>query len=447
MRRLAAILTTIACIVPLSANADDWSDPDYAERDFQNGVDSCQRFGDYIDPAWQAEAAQEYATHRPGQLQRQAQDPTHPAVSLGSVPLWDTGEIESWQRLRELEAAGRVREVSFRARTGAVLRGHVWRPAAPGTYPVISITPGSVQATEADYHWAGAALSDAGYLVLTFDAQGQGQSSTLGSRDLGPAEAPTTEGVPAQQDVNFLDVTVDAIEFVRSRPAQPHLFAFANDAANGIDVVNPYWQQVEYLDANTINLGLAGHSYGAEGVTYAQDPSHNVLNVRQIRTIVAWDNLNTGYTPNVPAMGQNGESFVFPSVNPNRPDPESKKGAFNAWRAAGIDTMQIAPLAATHMEWGFHPPACGSSWGNDIATRYTIAWFDKYLKQDPTADARLLTKQYMTANNPNCGGNANCYSIYLKSAYAFRDAGGVMRACDDMTHIANATPCPDTDTP
>lgn len=144
-------------------------------------------------------------------------------------------------------------------------------------------------------------------------------------------------------------------------------------------------------------------------------------------------------------MGQNGESFVQPSFNFSRPNPEAKKGAFNAWRSAGIDTMQIAPLAATHMEWGFHPPACGSNWGNAIATHYSMAWFDKYLKADPTADERLLTKQYLTPNNPRCGNNANCYSIYYKSAYHFRDADGVLRACDDMAHIANQTPCPDTD--
>src|SRR5688572_28361414 len=97
------------------------------------------------------------------------------------------------------------------------------------------------------------------------------------------------------------------------------------------------------------------------------------------------------------------------------------------------------------MEWGFHPPACGSSWGNAIAQHYTTAWFDKYLKHHPTADARLLTKQYTAPNNPRCGNNKHCYSIYYKSAYAFRDDGGVSRACDDIAHIAVAAACPDTD--
>jgi hypothetical protein len=445
MRKFLAAAAAVTVLVPAGAQANDYSDSAYRSRDQKNFTDSCPRFTRYMTPQHQQAAIEEYATHRPDQLQRQAQDPTHPAGSLGSVPTWDTGEIPTWRSYRELRAANLVQPVSFRARTGAVLRGHVWRPATEGVFPVVSITPGSVQATEADYYWAGTALSRAGYVVLTFDAQGQGQSGTFGNEDLGPAERPTTEGVPFQQDVNFLHATIDAISFVLARPERPHSYAFARDAASGIDVVNPYWSQIEYLADGRANLGLAGHSYGAQGVSFAQDPTRNTENVGHIRTIVAWDNLSASYTPNVPAMGQNGESFVTPSFNYSRPNPEGKKGAFNKWRTAGVDTMQIAPLAATHMEWGFHPPACGSNWGNAIATYYTLAWFDKYLKQDPTADARLLTKQYLTPSNPRCGNNANCYSIYYKSAYAFRDADGVLRSCDDMAHIANKTPCPDTD--
>jgi hypothetical protein len=254
--------------------------------------------------------------------------------------------------------------------------------------------------------------------------------------------------VPFQQAVNFHEMTVDALEFLLSTPARPLRFAFAGDADAGYDVYDPFHAAIEYLPNGDANVGLAGHSFGASGVTFAQDPAHNDLNVEHIRTIVAWDNLAADYTPRVPAMGQNGESFVEPSFHTNRPDPEEKKAAFNKWRTAGLDTMQIAPRAATHLEWSFVPvlPLAASSWGNDIVAFYTLAWFDKYLRHDPTADARLLTKSFNEPNNAACEGNDGCYSIYFKSAYSFHDAAGALHECDDLAHIADpGESCPDTD--
>ncbi|MFY9585936.1 MAG: hypothetical protein WAT66_00620, partial [Actinomycetota bacterium] len=111
-------------------------------------------------------------------------------------------------------------------------------------------------------------------------------------------------------------------------------------------------------------------------------------------------------------------------------------------------SMQIAPRAATHLEWSFVPtlPLAASSWGNDIVAFYTLAWFDKYLRHDASADARLLTKAYGAPDNDACGGNDGCYSIYFKNAYVFHDAGGTLHECDDVAHIADpAETCPDTD--
>ena len=108
-----------------------------------------------------------------------------------------------------------------------------------------------------------------------------------------------------------------------STPAKPLRYAFGSDAASGYDVFNPFWDAIQYLPDGFANVGLAGHSFGASGVTYAQDPAQNTLNVENIRTVVAWDNLSPDFTPHVPAMGQNGESFVQPSIHFSRPDPDS----------------------------------------------------------------------------------------------------------------------------
>ena len=166
---------------------------------------------------------------------------------------------------------GLVRPVLFTARDGATISGHVWATiAGPAKRPGVVITDGSVQADEQMYWYLAQTLAKEGYVVLTFDPQGQGQSDTLG-------QAPDTlEGVPAQPTgTPFYDGTEDAIDFFLSTPTHPYApvpscttgtsHAAKQNArvAQGLDAgYNPFWQ---LLDPG--ELGLAGHSYGAAGVS------------------------------------------------------------------------------------------------------------------------------------------------------------------------------------
>ena len=61
------------------------------------------------------------------------------------------------------------------------VRPRVGDGGRPGARPGIVIVNGSVQADEQMYWYAAQALAKAGYVVLTFDPQGQGQSDTLGA--------------------------------------------------------------------------------------------------------------------------------------------------------------------------------------------------------------------------------------------------------------------------
>jgi hypothetical protein len=74
-----------------------------------------------------------------------------------------------------------VKPVLFTARNGSTLSGHVWTSdACTKQCPGIVITNGSVQAPEELYWYIAADLARAGYVVMTWDPQGQGFSDTYG---------------------------------------------------------------------------------------------------------------------------------------------------------------------------------------------------------------------------------------------------------------------------
>src|SRR4051812_10160541 len=223
----------------------------------------------------------------------------HPEREFASDLCWNGGDGCAGDA-RLYRWPGLVAPVLFPARNGATLSGHVWAtPAGPASRPGVLITNGSVQAAEQMYWYAAQALAKAGYVVLTFDPQGQGQSDTLGEVvDRG-------EGVPAQSDGRpFFDGTEDAVNFFFSTPTQPyvpvkscstgtsHAAKQARRAAAGLDAAyNPFYALLNG------KLGLAGHSYGAAGVSYIGqwDP--------RVSAIVAWDNLAA------PSPGTNSGSF------------------------------------------------------------------------------------------------------------------------------------------
>jgi dienelactone hydrolase len=309
---------------------------------------------------------------------------------------------------------GLVEPVLWTARNGATISGHVWATrSGPAQRPGVVITNGSLQADEQMYWYAAQVLAKAGYVVLTWDPQGQGRSDV-------PGEGPdANEGVPAQSDGRpFYDGTVDALDFFLSTPRHPftprpscetgtsHAPKHQRRVAAGLNSAhNPF---AHLLDRGRI--GLAGHSYGAAGVSYVGqwDP--------RVKAIVAWDNLGApdpgvglGARPcpsdpearrpapiTRPALGLSADYGLIATPYTADPDPLAKSAQSLEYSRAGVDTGQLVIRGGTHYEFSFIPnPAFGATLrGADLTAWYTTAWFDRYVKGDPTADARLLTARW-----------------------------------------------------
>jgi dienelactone hydrolase len=369
----------------------------------------------------------------------------------GDVRLYD------WQK----NGYGIVQPVFFTARNGATLSGHVWATrSGPAKRPGVVITNGSVQADEQLYWFAAQALAKDGYVVLTFDPQGQGQSDTPGEG------ADQQEGVPAQSDGRpFFDGTEDAVNFFLSTQARP--YAPVPSCSTGTSHAAKQTARVERGLDNAYNpfsaildgrrIGLAGHSYGAAGVSYiAQwDP--------RVKAVVAWDNLGAP-DPNrpfgnsggpieqpcpanpaarsavpitKPGLGLSADYGLPPTPNTAQPNPTAKSTQSFAYSAAGVDSGELIIRGGSHLDFDFIPNvAFGASLrGADLITWYTNAWFDKYVKGDPAADRRLLTTRWRsdsTEGGVDPNHDPNMFSFYYQSRLNVHLRGGGVLDCEDM---------------
>ena len=197
----------------LSASAQAF-DPAVESSNFNKGN---ERQAIYNTPEYRALLAQVSAQNQAAALAIQAADPEREFDShlCGSGMDGCAGDarLYDWEQ----KGYGIKAPVLWTARNGATISGHVWATkAGPAKRPGIVITNGSVQAAEQLYWFVAQTLAKAGYVVLTWDPQGQGQSDTRGET---PDE---NEGTPAQSDGRpFFDGTVDALDFFFSNPAHP----------------------------------------------------------------------------------------------------------------------------------------------------------------------------------------------------------------------------------
>jgi hypothetical protein len=174
--------------------------PPYYARDLRN-IEAAYGRGvaQLEDPSYLPALTRDAIELEASQLESQAERPTRPAVTLGAAIPEGVGnpDRDGWAGHR-----GAMRAVSFTAYDGALLQGTLFSPLAqardPYTglrlvppYPSVVIVTGSIQASAGVYRWLAEDLAERGYVVLTFDVQGQGQSETT-------AHNGTLDGVPSE---------------------------------------------------------------------------------------------------------------------------------------------------------------------------------------------------------------------------------------------------------
>ena len=437
VKRLSlALVVALACALPanaLGADPPKPGTPEYVQRDNQNIADAYGREtapdGQFNNPAYTEEFVPDSTEMGFRQLAEQAAQANRLAITPGEFfPGWNEGNPfrRDWNGRR-----GQIVPIEYTNRYGALIRGDIFAPL-PGAkdpytgrelkppYPGVVITTGSVQGSERMYYWLAEDLAERGYVVMTYDVQGQGRSETLPHQ--GPVDAvpfcnpfatPAQDeqsgcpGVPFQQSSNFVYGTVDALDFFTSTPDKPYKNPAGSDQATSLNSFNPLWKlwdrspdKRSVTPGRTTRIAIIGHSLGAFAVSQVQgqDP--------RVEAVVALDKLqgpgSNGIASNpakpvVPALAIQSE-YGF-SVNPYwmsggsslQPQPQSPDQApnpqreqltgFDAWRKAGVDTMLVVPRASTHLEYtdiAYALPA--SRYGQDVASYYTQAWLDRYLK-------------------------------------------------------------------
>jgi dienelactone hydrolase len=489
MRRIGTLVGLMLALGAVPAVAA--FDPGVEAKNFSK---TQERQAIYDTPEYQAQLRSQSTKNQADALAMQAKDPERQFVGdlcwnmsdgcAGDVRLYDWGP----------NGYGIVQPVLFTARNGATLSGRIWATkAGPAERPGIVITNGSVQADEPLYWFAAQTLAKAGYVVMTWDPQGQGQSDTRG-------EAPDgDEGFPAQSDGRpFFDGTQDALDFFFSTPSRPyvpqsscstgtsHAPKQARRVKAGLNAgFNPYWQRFDHK-----RVGLAGHSYGAAGVSYIGQLD------KRVDAIVAWDNLSQpspgkdgqNFPPGekgcpahpeqrvdltkmpgkgaAPALGMSADYFLPPTPNtseppspqhcdqvlaeyeqhgtpPSRDDGTGCKSlASKGYSHRGIDTGEIVIRGGSHLDFSFIPNhAFGASLrGADETAWYTTAWFDKYVKGDRSADERLLTNRWRHDKQEGAvdpDHDANMMSFYHPSRLAFHLTSGKRYVNEDLRSKAS----------
>jgi hypothetical protein len=431
---------------------------EFAQCEAQNVARTYEANTEQLNLAFQARSLQQQQTNSTAMLMRSINDPSWslpPAFGNSpATPLCAAGMgpcvgdpfrypgVDGPDGKRFYEQEAEVTPVVYYDQDCARISGKVWRPRVSASnssdtsnnrpLPAIVVKNGSVQAGEQLYWWAVQELVRAGYTVLTNDPRGQGAS-----------DFSTPKGVQGGNfnGAVFYEGLVNDIDFLLSSPAKPypHEATCKGTYPTKTNTFNPFHAVVD-----SDRVGLAGHSYGAGGVTWVQSYGASdslpwpgkLTTTNPVKVVVAWDALGSRNKPNsatlsslppmdgaeelirpngappvsarVPAMSFTSEYGFTPVPFVRKPPRDEHLHAFKQWEETGLPVYALTIAGSTHLDYslGYGLPAsswcpkiennaCVGGWARPMITHYTLAWFDRFLKNpgEPgfdTADQRLL---------------------------------------------------------
>lgn len=428
---LLSAATLVGCLLlaPL-AQADDYSDDAWRAHDIDNFTRSLQdQPTQPTDPEYLTDfastATESFVENQLDQIREAGNGRVH--GGLGQLlPGGSVGDPKAYHEVT-------TTEVNFLMRSGAKLEGHIFHPIGGGEdlgqRPAIVLTTGSIQGTQHMYWWLARTMAQNGYLVFTWDVQGQGESETTPHRPgetvpFDPEDGTEQAGVPFQQDFNFDEGTIDALRFFFSRPGDEYVPATWTESdiaaarashdqgSEPIDWVNPV-----HAGFDRENLGLVGQSKGAGTVSYVQQCSDRgdlwarpeaegglaefCTRSFPIKAVMGFDALTASHrgdvTPLVPGMNQQADGyFLNPEPRQEAPDATEQSarldsGAFAAWVDADLDTYALTIRGGTHSEWTEVPFLLPTTtYGTALADYYALAFFDRYVHPDDQRQERAL---------------------------------------------------------
>lgn len=288
--------------------------------------------------------------------------------------------------------------VSFTsARTCATLAGDLYGPPdldEHGPLPsVLVLPPSGGVATKEQVAYVARTLAGQGYVALSVDPQGVGGSDLVAwppcGTEPGYSHPSPCEGVPFQRMDNWMEAGRTGLDFLL-----------------GPD--NPW---AAHVDATRV--GATGHSLGARTASYLQDPAYDrgPGTAPRVHAVVGLDNLSSNYFGDSSASSNGGTTNNLVNGQPlggdgpiavtapglglasdeEGGDPDEKKAASDHFRAGGQWSGMLVFEGVAHGEFGQQ----ASSVEADLKrfAHYTLAWFDRWLRDDPTALDRLLVRE------------------------------------------------------